>query len=159
MKRRTEQAMKFEPCSYAPLVAVLTLNLPLLCVVSPPDTPPGADGGTVNRKIKAHQYLIAALHKWENSKKCRKIHTGRGLVIHNDTITKFEMIRINCKIIRLSHSSLKIYIIILECNTNSLARIESDWTLRDGVSYLIRGCLNRGRKILAPGKSVEGGSS
>ena len=57
------EAMKFEPCSYAPLVAVSTLNLPLLCVVSPPDTPPGANGGTVNRKIKAHQYLIAALHK------------------------------------------------------------------------------------------------
>ena len=63
MKRRTEQAMKFVPCSYAPLVAVSTLNLPLLCVVSPPDTPPRADGGTVNRKIKAHQYLIATLHK------------------------------------------------------------------------------------------------
>ena len=69
------------------------------------------------------------------------------------------MIRINCKVIRLSHSSLKIYIIILECNTNSLALIESDWTSQDGVSYLIRGCLNRERKILAPGKSVEGGSS
>ena len=63
MKRRTEQAMKFEPCSYAALVAVSTLNLPLLCVVSPPDTPSGADGGTINQKIKAHQYLIAALHK------------------------------------------------------------------------------------------------
>ena len=65
------------------------------------------------------------------------------------------MIRMNCKIIRLSHSSPKIYIIILECNTNSLALIESDWTSQDGVSYLIRGCLNRERKILAPGKSVE----
>ena len=54
-------------------MAVSALNLPLRFVVSPPD-PPSA----VNQKIKAHQYLLAALHKWGNSKKCGK----KGLVIH-----------------------------------------------------------------------------
>ena len=36
------------------------------------------------------------------------------------------------------NSSVKIDIIIMECHANCLARIESDWTMRDGVNFLIR---------------------
>ena len=44
---KKKSSMKFQPCRYAPLVAVSALNLPLRSVVSPPD-PPSA----VNQKIK-----------------------------------------------------------------------------------------------------------
>ena len=44
---KKKPSMKFQPCRYAPLVAVSALNLPLRSVVSPPD-PPSA----VNQKIK-----------------------------------------------------------------------------------------------------------